>query len=292
MTFLELCAGVGGFRLGLEKQGFSCVGWAEIDKYASLLYSSYFNDSRNFGDVKAIEPSTLPSFDMLVGGFPCQPFSIAGKRAGLNDNRSIFDEFKRIIRAKRPKVLLFENVKGLLSQSGGRAFAYIIASLCELGYSVQWQVFNSCHFGLPQNRERLYIVGLYGSKRGAPLLFKPTNASQSKAPKHRLKMVASINKGRLAERIYDPASLACTLKANGGGGGAKTGLYQTASGIRRLTPAECFALQGFSPKMCELGKSLGISETQLYKMAGNAVSVNVVEYIAGVIKRLDEKEKR
>lgn len=281
MTFLELCAGVGGFRLGLEQQGFSCVGYAEIEPNASLVYQSYFKDKRNFGDVLKIEPSTLPEFDMLVGGFPCQAFSIAGKKKGFNDERgNIFFEFERIIKSKRPKVLLFENVKGLLSHNGGRTFAYILASLCELGYSLQWGVFNSACFGLPQARQRVYIVGFFGARGGKELLFKPHDMRKMASPK----LVATIGKGSQGGRVYDANTLACTLMANGGGLGAKTGLYATDKGIRRLTPLEAFRLQGLPDDMCTLAKSLGLSDTALYRLAGNAVSVPVVAYIAGLIK--------
>ena len=138
----------------------SCVGFSEIDKYASQIYQSHFPNHKNYGDITKIIAEDLPDFDLLVGGFPCQTFSIAGKRAGFEDTRgTMFFELARILRAKQPRLFVFENVKGLLSHDGGRTFATIIQTLDELGYDCQWQVLNSKNHGVPQNRERVFIVG-------------------------------------------------------------------------------------------------------------------------------------
>lgn len=142
-----------------------CVGYSEIDPYAIKIYQNHFNH-KNYGDITKIKEKELPEFDLLVGGFPCQSFSIAGQRKGFADTRgTLFFDIARIIKAKRPRLLLLENVKGLLSHDEGRTFRTIITALDELGYDIQWQVLNSKNFGVPQNRERVYIVG---NLRGTP----------------------------------------------------------------------------------------------------------------------------
>lgn len=144
-----------------------CVGYSEIDKHAIKIYQKHFPTHKNYGDITQIDEKKLPDFDALVGGFPCQSFSIAGKRKGFDDTRgTMFFEICRILKQKQPRLVLFENVKGLLSHDQGRTFTTIIASLDELGYDLQWQLLNSKNFGVPQNRERVFIVGhLRGSRR-------------------------------------------------------------------------------------------------------------------------------
>jgi len=144
-----------------------CIGYSEIDKYATQIYQSHFPEHKNYGDITKINENELPEFDLIVGGFPCQSFSIAGKRGGFNDTRgTLFFDIARIIKVKQPRLLLLENVKGLLSHDEGRTFATIISTLDELGYDIQWQVLNSKNFGVPQNRERVFIVGhLRGTSR-------------------------------------------------------------------------------------------------------------------------------
>lgn len=360
MKFLELCAGIGGFRQALENLGCECVGYSEIDKHAIKLYSAWYNDKRNFGDVTKIEAEKLPDFELLVGGFPCQAFSIAGKRGGFDDTRgTIFFDFARIMKAKKPKFAIFENVKGLLNHDGGKTYETMLRTLDELGYDAQWGILNTRFHGLPQNRERVYIVanlrersstkilfergdditdkvartqqsiiGNYHTKSGkthqrsgvlnensiAPCLTvsdckeprivkigsiggKPCQSDQVYSPSGVSVTLSAQNGGKGAmtglykiddidglntqySRVYDSKGVSTTLNAQGGGLGAKTGLYSAGDKVRRLTPKECFRLQGFKDEMVELGYKLGISDTQLYKMAGNAVSVPVVEWVA------------
>lgn len=143
-----------------------CVGYSEIDKYAIATYQSHFPNHKNYGDITKINEQELPDFDMLVGGFPCQAFSIAGKRKGFEDTRgTLFFDIARIIKAKQPRLVFLENVKGLLSHDNGETFRTIIATLDELGYDLQWQVLNSKNHGVPQNRERIFIIG---HSRGTP----------------------------------------------------------------------------------------------------------------------------
>ncbi len=145
----------------------TCVGYSEIDKYAIQVYEKHFPDHKNYGDITKIKAEDLPDFDLLVGGFPCQSFSIAGKRRGFDDTRgTLFFEIARLIKAKRPRLLLLENVRGLLSHDEGATFTTIICALDGLGYDLQWQVLNSKNHGVPQNRERIFIVGhLRGTAR-------------------------------------------------------------------------------------------------------------------------------
>ena len=192
-TYFSAFSGIGGFELGikcafesrkrrhppgsrdLERSGCrsddqqakpSCVGFSEIDRYASEVYQRHFPEHYAFGDITAIDAAKLPDFDLFVGGFPCQAFSVAGLGRGFSDQRgTLFFEIARIAREKQPRLLLLENVKGLLSHDEGRTFFTIITALDELGYDCQWQVLNSKHHGVPQNRERVFIVG---HLRGTP----------------------------------------------------------------------------------------------------------------------------
>lgn len=144
-----------------------CIGYSEIDKYAIKVYERHFNGHKNYGDATKINPRELPDFDLLVGGFPCQAFSIAGKRAGFDDTRgTLFFDVARILKEKQPRHLVLENVKGLLSHDSGRTFTTIIGVLTDLGYFVEWQVLNAKDFGVPQNRERIFIVGHLGGFGG------------------------------------------------------------------------------------------------------------------------------
>ncbi len=163
-----------------------CIGYSEIDKYASAIYQSHYPTHHNYGDITKIDATTLPDFDLLVGGFPCQAFSIAGKRLGFDDTRgTLFFEVARILKEKQPRNFVLENVKGLLSHDGGRTFKTIISTLAELGYGVEWQVLNSKDFGVPQNRERVYIVGHLGGFSGSKVFPITEDGGQTdELPRH------------------------------------------------------------------------------------------------------------
>ena len=168
IRYFDMFAGIGGFRSALEKiGGFECVGYCEIDKYARKAYETMY-DTRGelfFEDARKIVPEQLPDIDLICGGFPCQSFSIAGARRGFDDTRgTLFFEIARIAAVKRPEFLLLENVQGLLNHDKGRTFETILTTLDELGYDVAWQVLNSKNFGVPQSRNRVYIVGVLGEK--------------------------------------------------------------------------------------------------------------------------------
>jgi DNA (cytosine-5)-methyltransferase 1 len=175
MKYFSTFSGIGGFELGIGVD-HECVGYSEIDKYAVQIYQKHFPNHKNYGDITKIDETKLPDFDLFVGGFPCQSFSIAGKRGGFDDTRgTMFFEIARIVREKQPRLLLLENVKGLLSHDKGATFYTIISTLDELGYDCEWQVLNSKNHGVPQNRERVFIIGhLRGTSR--PEVFPITGA--------------------------------------------------------------------------------------------------------------------
>ena len=165
MKILSLFSGIGGFDLAFQNKGHTIIGACEIDKYARSVYSRHFPGVKIYQDATKINPEDLEDFDCLCAGFPCQAFSIAGKRLGFEESRgTLFFEIARIARQKKPRLLLLENVKGLLSHDRGRTFAVILATLDELGYDAEWQVLNSKYF-VPQNRERIFIIGYL---RGEP----------------------------------------------------------------------------------------------------------------------------
>lgn len=160
MKYISLFAGIGGFDLALNRQGHECVYANEWDKYAAQIYEKNFNHKPDTRDITAVDVSEIPDHDLLVGGFPCQSFSIAGKRKGFTETRgTLFFEICRIAAAKRTKFLLLENVEGLLSHDNNKTFRTIIRTLDELGYDLQWQIINSKNHGVPQNRSRIFIIG-------------------------------------------------------------------------------------------------------------------------------------
>lgn len=220
IKYLDMFSGIGGFRSGLEKVGsFECVGYCEIDEYARRAYEAMYNTKGEmyFEDATKINPDDLPDIDLITGGFPCQSFSIAGRRNGFNDTRgTLFFEIARIAAVKRPALLFLENVPGLLSHDEGRTFATILNALDEIGYDVSWTELNSANFGVPQSRNRVFITGfLRGKCRGEVLAFCEANP----------KTIVRRMPGSEGNRVYSADGLSVTLTAGGGGGGGKTGLY-------------------------------------------------------------------
>lgn len=415
ITFIDFFSGIGGFHSGFEKAGMKCVGWCEFDKYAQKSYRAIY-DTKGlwFGDdVRKVRGWEIPNATLWSFGFPCQDISVAGKQKGMGrgTRSGLFFEIMRLLDEKeddKPEWIIAENVKNLLSIEGGWGFLRVTSEMAKRGYTVQWRLYNSKDYGVPQNRERVYIVGCLGKNGGGELL--PIGRKSEATLKQ-------IFPGKQAERVFEP-TLACTLSANGGGLGAKTGLYKfvdlskgspkitenarcltarydsgllnrkggssgviavltpdrlkkrqngrrfkesgepmftltgqdrhgvveiknaTKSGatpamigdgietaypssntrrarvqpgrcntitthgtagvlmdtspvrIRKLTPKECWRLQGFTDEQFEKAAKV-TSNTQLYKQAGNAVTVNVVEeigkHIVGIIKRKEAK---
>ena len=222
MKYFSTFSGIGGFEIGIQRadKDAEIVGHSEIDSYAEAIYHYNFKGARNYGDITKIIGEELPDFDCLVGGFPCQAFSIAGRRRGFADTRgTLFFDLARILRTKKPRLFIFENVKGLLNHDGGRTFKTIIATVTELGYDVQWQVLNSKNFGVPQNRERVIIIG---NLRGTPRPKVFPFAEDSQQTTGRIKQIIGGSQGY---RVYDPNGISTTLASEAGGLGAKTGLY-------------------------------------------------------------------
>lgn len=360
IRFFDMFSGIGGFRAGLERVGgFECIGHCEIDPYANKSYNAIFDTKGEvfFNDATQINPELLPEFDLLCAGFPCQSFSVAGKRGGFEDSRgTLFFEIARVLKAKQPSYFLLENVPGLLNHNKGKTFQTILCTLDELGYGLEWQVLNSADFFVPQTRKRMYAFG-YRDERCAGQVLPFTECNP--------KALRQIIGGSQGQRIYDIDCLSCTLASNAGGQGGKTGMYidmnenpcitclarciksRYNSGItnrkgensgvieclmpcltpnrlykrqqgprfrpdncpmftltacdihgilenfriRKLMPKECLRLQGFKDdqidKMVEIN-----SDNQLYKQAGNAVTVTVVQAIGERIKEIQENLKK
>lgn len=260
-----------------------CVGFSEIDKYATQIYQKHFPNHKNYGDITQINERELPDFDFLCGGFPCQSFSIAGKRGGFSDTRgTMFFEIERILNEKKPRLLLLENVKGLLSHENGNTFKTIISTLDELGYDLQWQVLNSKNFGVPQNRERVFIVGhLRGTSRPKVFPIGESNGDNQEANSKYPSISAPVTgQGQLNCRgvfiqqfgEFRESQISPTLRTPSGGN--RLPMVKEKTKIRRLTPIECERLQGFPD-----GWTASVSDSQRYKCLGNAVTVNVIKAI-------------
>jgi DNA (cytosine-5)-methyltransferase 1 len=171
--YFSVCTGVGGFEIGIRDKA-ECIGFSEVERSCNQLLKNKFPYVNNYGDITKIIPKELPEFDGLCGGFPCQPFSLAGKRGGYSDTRgTIFFYIAGILKIKRPSIVILENVKGILNHKKGETFRVILQTLEELGYNIQWMVLNSKFFGVPQNRERVFIIGnLRGTSRSEILPFR------------------------------------------------------------------------------------------------------------------------
>lgn len=299
----SLFAGIGGICYGFKQNGCDIVWANEIDRDACKTYRHNFGDSYLVeGDIKDVNPTDIPDIDILNGGFPCQAFSIAGYQKGFEDERgNLFFEIVRILRVKRPKAILLENVKNLESHDHGNTFKVIKAELEKLGYYVHHKVLNTMEYGnVPQNRERIYIVGFLSKeaydnfKYPAPIKLTKTihdviDFNDKKEAKYyypgtlyydRLKPVMTSQ-----DTIYQWRRVYCrenknnvcpTLTANMGTGGHNVPLILDNYDIRKLTPEECVGFQGF-PKEFEFPNT--ISNAAKYKQAGNSVSVPVVKRV-------------
>ena len=407
IKYLDMFAGVGGFRTGLTNVGdfFVPVGWCEIDKHAQKAYRALYETEGEYfcDDATQIKPEDLPEIDLICAGVSqqvacdlLQPFSVSGRRLGFADTRgTLFHEIVRVAEARRPAYLLLENVPGLLNHEGGKTFGTILAAIHELGYSLEWCVLNSANFGVPQQRKRVYIVGYLDSRLSGKIFPLATSNGTT------LKQVIPGGQG---QRVYSPEGASTCLTSQGGGWGAKTGLYfvdmnadpkvthearcitaRQDSGIsnrkgehsgviitgandalspkqktkephepsstltamdkhgmaysgrvvltperenvrqqgrrmkepdepmftltamdkhgveyngrvRRLMPKECFRLQGYTDEQFDKLVEIGIPEAQLYKMAGNSVTTNVVTAIGlklmQEVQKLEQEDKK
>ncbi|MCX6757683.1 MAG: transcriptional repressor LexA [Candidatus Nomurabacteria bacterium] len=300
---IDLFAGVGGIRLGFEKAGFKTVFANDFDQQCKNTYDLNFRDSKLVvEDIRKLGIDDLPEFDFLLGGFPCQAFSIAGYRQGFKDEKNrgnLFFDVARIIEERQPAGFLLENVKNLKSHDAGNTFKVIEKTLTDLGYYVKYKVLNSMEYGnIPQNRERIYIVGFknqnYTEKFKFPepvkLTVKITDLLEKNVPekyyydgkplfeklKKDVKEEGKVYQWRRQYVRENKKGVCPTLTANMGTGGHNVPIIKDKKGIRKLTPLECFRIQGF-PKDYILPK---ISDSSLYKQAGNSVSVPVIEAVA------------
>lgn len=376
MNFLDLFAGIGGFRFGMERAGHKCIGYCEIDKYARASYQAIHNTEGeiDFKDITEVTDEEFRSFkekvDVICGGFPCQAFSIAGKQLGFDDTRgTLFYEIARAIKQVKPRYLFLENVRNLLSHDKGKTFERMLKILDELGYDVEWQVLNSKNFGVPQNRERVFIIGHL--RGGCTYRVFPIGGENKEFNTHgEINQVGNIGKSDnfggnpQVTRVYDINGISPTLNTMQGGGRepkivvpvltpdrvekrqngrrfktngepmftittqdrhgvlvreatkqgyavadvgdsinfshpnskprrgrvgkniANTLLTSDEQGvvlsdykIRKLTPRECWRLQGFPDWAFDKAQKIN-SNSQLYKQAGNSVTINVIEEIA------------
>ena len=379
MKFLDLFAGIGGFRLGMESAGHECVGFCEIDKYARASYKAIHNTEGEIElhDITRVTDESIRRFgsvDVICGGFPCQAFSIAGNRRGFEDTRgTLFFEICRFASVLRPKYLFLENVRGLLNHDGGATFETIIRTLDELGYDVEWQVLNSKNFGVPQNRERVFIIGHLRGGSGRKVFPLSGDGASITCEQPKINKVGNIRKKGKSQSgdvvsidslaptlcstttqkdplkvliengikqfgilqpnynqsgvVYDIDGISPTIRAYQGGGlepkirvkeatskgyaeaeigdsvnlshpnsktrrgrvgkqiantlltGESQGVVEPDFRIRKLTPRECWRLQGFPDWAFDKAQEVN-SNSQLYKQAGNSVTVNVIAEIA------------
>jgi DNA (cytosine-5)-methyltransferase 1 len=314
LTFIDLFAGIGGIKIGFENAGFNCVFSNDFDRNAKITFDLNFSNIYKseqkmvLGDIQKIESSDIPDFDILCGGFPCQPFSIAGYKQGFNDAKdrgNLFFDIVRILKNKKPKAFLLENVKNLNTHDKGNTMKVILENLeKDLGYFVKVKVLNTMEYGnIPQNRERVYIVGFLDKQAYDQFSFP-----------HKIKLTKTIydclEKEEVADKYYynnkplyealkkdiikqdtlyqwrrkyvreNKNNVCPTLTANMGTGGHNVPLVLNEKGIRKITPRECANFQGFP----ENYKLPNIADSHLYKQFGNSVSIPVIQRIAENIK--------
>jgi len=303
---IDLFAGIGGIRRGFQnifKENIEFVFSSELDENAKKTYVKNYGDVPA-GDITKIKEEDIPSHDILLAGFPCQAFSVAGYRKGFEDTRgTLFFDVARIIKYHQPKVVLLENVKGFVGHDKGNTFQIVKETLEEMGYSVYSKVLNSKDFGVAQNRERIYIIALKDIQQEFEF---PEPLKEKKSLENFLEKEVSdyfyYNNKPLYERLKDDVtrtdtvyqwrrkyvrenknSLCPTLTANMGTGGHNVPIIKDAKGIRKLTPMECVGLQGFDNHF-KFPEKLAISHQ--YKQIGNSVTVTVIQELAKKIENV------
>jgi DNA (cytosine-5)-methyltransferase 1 len=310
MKFIDLFAGIGGIRIPFDELGAKCVFSSEIDKYSRATYSSNFNDIPS-GDITTIDENDIPEFDILLAGFPCQPFSNAGLRKGFKDMRgTLFFDICRIVKKHKPKVILLENVKGFVGHDKGHTMMIILKSLRDIGYEVSYKVLNAKNFGVPQNRERIYIVAFLNENKefNFPQPIDCSNIAlgdilqQSVDDKYTISdRLWDGHKRRKAEHkkkgngfgysIFNSDSkYTSTISARYYKDGSEILIEQQGKNPRKITPKEASRLQGFPESY-----KIVVSDTQAYKQFGNSVAVPVIRAVAKEIYKalglLDENRK-
>lgn len=303
---IDLFAGIGGFHYAVEASGHTVVYASEWDKDSAATYTEN-HGIIPAGDITKINAEDIPSHDIIAGGFPCQAFSQSGKKAGFADPRgTLFFDIARIAKHHQPKILFLENVRNFASHDNGKTLQVVVETLVNLGYNVHHRLYNASNFGLPQNRQRFFIVAVLKSFSEKPFVFpEETNeevclddivldnpeltdplvftrsdmvVDLTKEPatsRNRPVRIGSVGKGGQGERVYSSKGHAITLSAYGGGVGAKTGLYLINGQVRKLHPRECARVQGFPEDFI-----LPAKNTVAWKQFGNSVPVNVLKEIA------------
>ena len=304
MKFIDLFAGLGGFRIALESLGAKCVYSNEWDEPVQKVYEENFGDIPE-GDITKVDENTIPDHDILCAGFPCQAFSISGKQRGFEDSRgTLFFDVARIVKAKKPKIVFMENVKNFATHDGGRTLDVVKATMEELGYTFYQKVLNAVDYGVPQKRERIYMVCFRNDLKVKEFVYpKPFklerhvedfllddeeivkdlyvdrpdtyfNGNEDNEYSNKSIRLGIVNKGGQGERIYSTKGIAITLSAYGGGIFAKTGGYLINGKTRKLHPRECARIMGYpdSYKICK-------SANQAYKQFGNSVVIDVLQLI-------------
>ncbi len=319
LKYIDLFAGIGGFRLAMNDLGHDCVFSSEWDKDAQIVYKDNFGEQPE-GDITKIPANSIPKHDVLCAGFPCQAFSISGKQKGFEDTRgTLFYDIARIAEYHQPKYLFLENVQNLEKHNYGKTLKTILNTLEKINYDVFYSVLNASFFGVPQARKRIYFIAvrkdfkcetfhfpsptyekitlhdiILTDKATSKLRIKRNDISLKKNRisfkdiKEHLKpiRIGHVNKAGQGERIYHEFGHAITLSAYGGGVGAKTGLYNINGYVRKLDPHECKRLMDF-PKDFKLPNNPNIA----YKQFGNSVVVSMISRIFSEVMNTIECKK-
>ena len=306
-TFIDLFCGIGGFHLALSSLGAKCLFASDINKEACDVYEKNFK-IKPHGDITQINAEEIPKHDILCAGFPCQPFSISGNQKGFEDEHGrgkLFFDIVRIAKYHKPKILLLENVKNFEKHDGGKTIKRVISELEDIDYSVFYDVLCASDFGIPQQRNRIYIVAFRKDLKvesfqfptphkgfktvqdvlirkidnqiiGSYYIDREYEITKVATKKNKeLIRIGKIGKGRQGERIYSIKGQATTLSSQGGGLGGKTGMYLIRNKVRKLYPRECARLMGFPDDFL-----LADTQEQNYKQFGNSVVVDVIQEIA------------
>ena len=317
ITFIDLFCGIGGFRLALESLGAKCVFSCDTDRQARKTYQANFGEEPE-GDITTIAADSIPDFNILCGGFPCQPFSIAGKQRGFKDARgTLFFEIVRIVKAKQPEVVFLENVANLARHDNGNTLRVILDTLNDLGYDVHYQILNAAWYGVPQIRKRIYFVCFrkdlqvdfvfpeptfqdvsvedylerdvdekYYLDINSITFYKP-DTTVRQLDTYRMGYIKSISQGR---RVYGVKGCTPTFVVSARGPAGSTEAYYINGRVRRLTPYEVKRIMGFPDDFI-----FPVKKGRIYQQLGNSVAVPVVRMIAekivetGIFKRSEEK---
>lgn len=318
VKYIDLFAGIGGFHTAMKSFGAECVFASEWNEHAQKTYFENYGISPK-GDITQIKVEDIPEHDIICAGFPCQAFSISGKQKGFEDTRgTLFFDVARIAKHHQPKLLFMENVKNFEKHDNGNTLKIVRETLDEIGYVLWHKLLNASHFGLPQNRERIFMIAIrkdinikefnfpaptyeqvilrdiilpdeetkqFEIKRDDMVIDESKIPNMSLFNDYKLKpiRIGTINKGGQGERIYSELGHAITLSAEGGGPGSKTGCYLINGIVRKLAPRECARIQGFSDDFV-----IPVSNSQAWKQFGNSVPVKVLKHIIFSMVKIPE----